>query len=197
MFIVIEGMDGSGKTTQAVRLSKTLPNAKYMRHPSGNYRELIMMDDTTRAEELFLFAADFAHNSRKIFHDILHGTAVVCDRYVPSFFAYQHALKKFDKKFIRSILENSQLLVPDILIILDTNISVAKERILSRNANNAKDNHTLEEWATLSNYYKQEAIPDLFEAKNCKIINGNNSEDVVHNEIMDYIMWIKNASPRD
>ena len=67
MYYIFEGADGSGKTSimEEVHLSLnrliTPPNwgeIKKVREPDGDYRELIMREETTKGEEILLFMAD-------------------------------------------------------------------------------------------------------------------------------------------
>lgn len=67
MYYIFEGADGSGKTSIMeevhLRLNRliTPPNRgeiKKVREPDGDYRELIMREETTKKEEILLFMAD-------------------------------------------------------------------------------------------------------------------------------------------
>ena len=97
MFISLEGIDGSGKTTQARRLAEALPNSLLVREPGGTdtgerVRELIK-DPGLAVDplaELLLFCAARA----QLVNDVIvpareEGRIVVCDRFSDSSIAYQ------------------------------------------------------------------------------------------------------------
>src|SRR5450759_981694 len=100
VFIVIEGLDGSGKTTQAILLAKrlsqshkTILTAEPSRGKIGAFiRESCLYEEKrlpTEAEAL-LFAADrVEHVQKEIKPALDEGKLVICDRYVYSSLAYQ------------------------------------------------------------------------------------------------------------
>jgi len=127
-FICIEGIDGSGKTTQARRLVSNLRrkgfDVIYTTEPSsGRVGRLIRRYVLNRkrrvpiALEALLFAADRVdHLEAKIKPALESGKVVVCDRYVYSTLAYQGAAG-LDLKWIELI--NRFALVPDLALFLD------------------------------------------------------------------------------
>ncbi|MFH0821254.1 MAG: dTMP kinase [Pseudomonadota bacterium] len=99
LFIVFEGVDGAGKTTQQRRLAAWLRSMGYetveTREPSEGpvgrqIRSLRVRPD--KEEEARLFARDRKHHvDCVIWPALARGAAVLCDRYVYSSFAYQGA----------------------------------------------------------------------------------------------------------
>ena len=136
VFICIEGLDGSGKTTQAGLLTKRLcksHNAVYTSEPShgktGTFiRECCLYGEErlpTEAEAL-LFAADrIEHVENEIKPALEEGKLVICDRYVYSSLAYQGSAG-LSLDWIKTI--NARALQPDFGIFID----VAPERVLER-----------------------------------------------------------------
>ena len=136
VFICIEGLDGSGKTTQAGLLTKRLyksHNAVYTSEPShcktGTFiRECCLYGEErlpTEAEAL-LFAADrIEHVQNEIAPALEEGKLVICDRYVYSSLAYQGSAG-LSLDWIKTI--NAHALQPDFGIFID----VAPERVLER-----------------------------------------------------------------
>ena len=136
VFIVIEGLDGSGKTTQATILAKKLyPNHNIMltAEPScgkiGTFiRESCLYEEKrlpTEAEAL-LFAADrIEHMQNEINPALDEGKIVICDRYVYSSLSYQGSAG-LSLDWIKTI--NACALQPDFAIFID----VAPERVLER-----------------------------------------------------------------
>ena len=140
-FIVLEGIDGSGTTTQLERLSRYLVTAGRRVHstrepsqgPIGQLlRELLLgqhravggapVDERTMA---LLFAADRRdHLTREIRPALASGHDVVSDRYVLSSLAYQSV--ESDRAWVATLAEG--ILQPDLTILLDVSIATALER---------------------------------------------------------------------
>jgi len=137
LFIVIEGIDGTGKSTQAQMLAKALENAGQRvildREPSdGPYGKLARESATSgrlsAAEELELFHQDRRqHVTDVILPALQRGETVILDRYYFSTMAYQ-GQRGFDRDELRAINE-SFAPIPDILFILDLPVDQAIERI--------------------------------------------------------------------
>ncbi len=98
MFVTLEGIDRSGKTTQAALLADALgPDTVLLREPGGTaagerIRELVK-DPTIELDpraELLLFCAARAELCARVIRPALDsGGAVVCDRFIDSTVAYQ------------------------------------------------------------------------------------------------------------
>ena len=136
VFICIEGLDGSGKTTQAQILTDRLSrshNAVCTSEPShgttGTFlRECCLYDEKRlpTATEALLFAADrVEHVENEIKPALAEGKLVICDRYVYSSLAYQGSAG-LSLAWIRKI--NSYALQPDFAVFID----VPPERVMER-----------------------------------------------------------------
>ena len=137
LFIVIEGIDGTGKSTQAKMLQQALQQAGKTvvldHEPSDGPYGKILRDSATTGrlspqEELDLFHKDRKHHVDELIMPALkRGETVILDRYYFSTMAYQ-GQRGFDKDEIRetnlSFAPN-----PDILFILDLDVDLARERI--------------------------------------------------------------------
>jgi dTMP kinase len=135
-FIVIEGLDGSGKTTQAkilvARLSQSY-RAMYTAEPSqgriGTFiRESCLYGEKRlpTAMEALLFAADrIEHLENEIKPAIADGRLVVCDRYVYSSLAYQGSAGLSTTWIAEA---NRYALKPDFAVFID----VPPEKVLQR-----------------------------------------------------------------
>jgi dTMP kinase len=136
VFIVIEGLDGSGKTTQAKMLAKKLEKTyKVMltAEPScgkiGSFiREDCLYEEKrlpTEAEAL-LFAADrIEHMYSEVKPALEAGKLVICDRYIYSSLAYQ-GNAGLSLEWIKTI--NARALQPDFSIFID----VPPEQVITR-----------------------------------------------------------------
>jgi dTMP kinase len=136
IFIVIEGLDGSGKTTQAILLAKKLEETHKLlltAEPSQGkigvfIREGCLYEEKrlpTEAEAL-LFAADrIEHMQNEITPALDQGKLVICDRYVYSSLAYQGSAG-LSLDWIKTI--NARALQPDFSIFID----VSPEQVLER-----------------------------------------------------------------
>lgn len=141
VLIVFEGIDGSGKTTQAeILLDKLLKMgiaAVYFREPSlGRWGREIKekaahADSVTPEEELDLFQKDRRENVEKNLVPALNQKkAVILDRYYFSTIAYQGA-KGVEPEYIRKMNEEFAV-PPDIVFILDVDPGEGLDRIADR-----------------------------------------------------------------
>lgn len=136
VFICIEGLDGSGKTTQVELLSKKLEkefDVLCTSEPSkgliGDFIRKSYLYGKNRLSpyvEALLFAADrIEHVENEIIPALNKGKIVISDRYVFSSLAYQGS-GKIDLDWIQTV--NKSILLPDLSIFLD----VDPEKVLSR-----------------------------------------------------------------
>ncbi len=137
-FICIEGLDASGKTTQARRLVRNLRRrsfeAVYTTEPSsgeiGRFIRSRILQRRKRVPsivEALLFAVDrIDHVERRIKLALQEGKVVVCDRYVFSSIAYQGATG-LNMKWIEEI--NRAVIPPDLAIYLDVPAEVVVKRM--------------------------------------------------------------------
>ncbi len=138
VFICIEGLDGSGKTTHAHRLVRKLQemgfDAVYTTEPSqGEFGRFIRASvlqgkkRLPRIVEAFLFAIDRVdHLEKEVKPALREGKIVVSDRYVYSSLAYQGAAG-LDLKWIEEI--NRIAIPPDLAIYIDVPPEVVVKRI--------------------------------------------------------------------
>ena len=144
--IVIEGIDGAGKSTQAKYLLRRLRAkgfaAVYFREPSrGKWgREIKRLarqaGSLTPDQELDLFLKDRRENVEKNLKPALAaGKVIVLDRYYFSTIAYQGA-KGLDQERIRRMNERFAP-KPDLVFILDIRAGAGLARISGRKNNDA------------------------------------------------------------
>jgi dTMP kinase len=138
VFICIEGLDGSGKTTHARRLVRNLQekgfDAVYTTEPSrgefGTFIRTSVLQGEERLPsvvEALLFAVDRVdHLEKEVETALREGNIVVSDRYVYSSLAYQGAAG-LDLLWIEEI--NRLALSPDLALYIDVPPEVVVKRI--------------------------------------------------------------------
>jgi dTMP kinase len=136
-FIVIEGLDGSGKTTQAKLLAKRLRrscDAVYTQEPSrgkvGKFiRNRILYGEKRPPTivEALLFAADrIEHVQNEVLPALNEGKLVISDRYVYSSLAYQGSAE-LNLEWIEAI--NQHALKPDLALFIDVDPEAVLKRL--------------------------------------------------------------------
>ena len=137
-FVVLEGGDGSGKSTQAARLAAGLrqrgiavcetfePGAT---GAGAVMRELLLHSREAIAPttEALLMAADRAqHVAEQIAPALLRGEWVVCDRYLPSSLVYQGIVRGLGVDTVAAVNRVATASVePDLVIVVDVTDAVA------------------------------------------------------------------------
>ncbi len=138
MFVTFEGLDFSGKTTQAVRAverlrglagSPEVPAVQFLREPGGTriserIREMLLDKanlDMAELTELLLFSASRAQLVHEIIRPALdRGEIVVCDRYCDSTTAYQGYGRRIDLELVRAINKAATGgTMPDLTMVID------------------------------------------------------------------------------
>lgn len=177
LFVSIEGIDGSGKTTQAKMLTEHMErhNATLLTYEPTSKEIGKLLRKFLRTEKgidnrtiQLLFVADRSEHVSNVINPALkNGINVVCDRYVLSTIAYGTAAK-VDEKWLVAI--NSCFPVPDATILIDIDPKSAIERITNgkRNKDSEPYFEKIEFLENVSKKYKSLAKKD----KNAYIING-------------------------
>jgi dTMP kinase len=141
-FIVLEGGEGSGKSTQAQMLARRLRaesrDVVETFEPGGTARgallRSVLLDDETPLDpraELLLLAADRAQHVTELIEPALaRGAIVVCDRFSPSTLVYQGVARGLGVEAVEAIDRfAAQAAAPDIVVVLDVSDAVALERL--------------------------------------------------------------------
>ena len=192
LFVVLEGIDGSGTTTQLARLERHLANigrrVHATREPSAGpvgrmLREILLgqhrhadggvVDGRTMA---LLFAADRNdHLAREVEPALATGMDVISDRYVWSSLAYQ-ALEA-ERDWVLTLARGIR--VPDLTILLDVTIETAFARraLAGRPVERYDDDIILKRVA--ENYRKLAAVHD-----GAHVIDGGGSVDEVERRVI-------------
>ncbi len=136
LFVVLEGIDGSGKTSAISKVREHLESLGHkvmitMEPTKGAIGNLVAeTDDLTPESEALLFTADRACHTKEISGWLEEGYDVICDRYYASTLAYQSA-SGLDRDWLYSI--NSKVIMePDVHILLDIDPEVSLTRVDKR-----------------------------------------------------------------
>ena len=142
-FLVFEGIDGSGTTTQMTRVAERLRARGHevleTREPSVGpigtlTRAMLSVEDERQrtvdpAGLALLFAADrLEHLAREVEPALARGAVVICDRYVVSSWVYQSL--DCDPAWVRTL--NARARWPDATFVFDVAAEVALGRVARR-----------------------------------------------------------------
>lgn len=194
MFITFEGIDGSGKSTQAKALVSTIQAIGkpciWTREPGGSegaeaIRKLLVEGDPDRwsAEtEILLFnAARRDHMEKTIQPALLRGATVVCDRFVDSTRVYQGVAKAELRQLVDIIHKTMIEHEADLTFIIDTDPELALSRGLARNSGEDRfEDMGLEFQKRLRAGFLKLAKQN---PNRCHVIDGNQSVMVVQRAI--------------
>ena len=194
-FIVLEGGEGGGKSTQARRLRAHLEAAGrrvlLTREPGGSplaeaIRALVLgswpegVDATT--ELLLIFAARAAHLHATIRPALEEGIDVICDRFVDASYAYQGAGRGLGAAPV-AMLEQLVLgdLRPDCVVVLDVAPELGMQRIAERGDNNRFDAESIAFMQRVRAAYlaRAAAAPERY-----AVIDASRDVDVVAAELV-------------
>lgn len=135
-FIVLEGIDGSGKTTMGKILASKIGGVFYQT-PSSFWRKHRSIVENSHCLIRFLFYLSATIYSSIEIRILLKKTPVVCDRYIYSTWAHHYAyglkiLKKISYKYL-------PITKPDKVIYLYVDLKEREKRIKQRRNNTKKD----------------------------------------------------------
>ncbi|UCG03423.1 MAG: dTMP kinase [Candidatus Heimdallarchaeota archaeon] len=150
VMIVFEGIDGSGKTTQILKVAESLKEHSYevtvTHEPNHNSKwgQLIQnkvkrhREEVTPETELEWYLKDRKWDlETNILPALEKNHIVLVDRYYLSSAAYQGALKTFTPEYV--LQRNSFAQKPDLWIILDVPVPLGQKRLRIRDKKDTKD----------------------------------------------------------
>jgi dTMP kinase len=190
-FIVFEGGEGAGKSTQVRELAAAVRaagrNAIVTREPGGSERAErirgIILDDTShslapRTEALLFAAARADHVAVTVRPALAAGDVVICDRYVDSSIAYQGVARGLGADRIRDISSwATEALTPDLTIVLDIDPAVGLRR--------ARDGNRMEAESLAFHTEVRRAFVDLAgnEPQRYLVVPADQSQDDVQRQV--------------
>ena len=201
-FIVIEGIDGCGKTTQINEISKWLPNSGLLkkestvittREPGGSLlgkklRRLILDNNVNNKPsslaELLLYSADRAEHVSKIISPALkNNNWVISDRFSDSTMAYQG----YGRNINLEIIKNIESIVcqgeyPDITFFLE----ISPEESILRRKNKIPDRIESEGISFLKKV--NDGFKLIAKEKNWKVIPASQNIKTISNQIKETLL---------
>lgn len=190
-FIVLEGIDGAGTTTQARLLAEALERAgrpvlltwEPTDGPIGRLiRSLLSGDRRPDAATLaLLFAADRNDHihapSDGIRAHLERGTTVVCDRYTISSLVYQGSFG--DRERVAQL--NESFPRPDLVVFLDTPRDVAERRLASRTERDHLEQTNVQDEIAIA--YEREIARYREDGGRVIVARGSGDVASIHHEI--------------
>ncbi len=194
-FITFEGIDGSGKSTQARRLAETLrargDDVVLTREPGGapgaeDIRRLLVEGDPDRwspETEILLFtAARRDHLENTIQPALDRGATVISDRFADSTRVYQGAARGDLRDLVDRLHDMMISREPDLTIIIDMDPEIALERGLARKSGEDR----FEDMGSGFQRRLRDGFLALAEEapERTRLIDGNRSEDAGAGDVL-------------
>jgi dTMP kinase len=202
-FISLEGIDGSGKTTQIELLERHLQSlgleVVVAREPGGtevgeSIRQILLNSKTTQlrplSELLLYYASRYQNLYQKILPALEAGCWVLCDRYVDASMAYQG----YGRGVELAVIEHLNRIVvdrhlPDLTLLIDIDPMLGLARARERNRQSIVDEGRFEKESL--EFYSRVRQGYLKIAQTApvrvRVVNGGQSVELVHQQILSLI----------
>lgn len=189
LFVVVDGIDGCGKSTQASLLAAALgvESRLHLREPGSTalgerLRELLLSHEfhIDPGVETLLFAAARRQMLEEIVAPALaRGLSIVCERFHPSTYSYQSLAGELDEEAVLGLLHTwAGEPRPDLILLLDLDVAAAAARRGA--ATDRIEAKGLEFQERVAQGYRQYARRDPVAV----LLDGGASEEEVHASIM-------------
>ena len=190
LFITFEGIEGSGKSFQSLKLYKNLKKKNiypiFTREPGGSVgaeliRKLILSGEKKKfsriTDTLLYLASRNEHIENTIIPAIKKNKIIICDRFYDSTYAYQVFGHKVNNKMIKEVHKIIlKKIKPHLTFILKVKLKKSSERIKKRKKLNRYDKFSKTFYSDVQKGFLKLALEDQ---KRCVIIdNSNDSNDV-------------------
>ncbi|WP_343183381.1 dTMP kinase [Buchnera aphidicola] len=204
-FIVVEGMEGSGKTTackkiKEILLSKMIKNVIIVRQPGSTFisekiRSLIKSDCKHEklnkySELLLLYSARFQLLKNIIQPQLKKGNWIISDRHNLSSIAYQRGGQGIQNSLIKKLIKiTNKFAKPDLTIFFDVNQKIGLKRILFRSKLDRIEKKSYLFFSKVRKYYLR-----YISSESKKIIINANLNLKIVNKILKKKLnhWLKN-----
>lgn len=186
MYVVIEGIDTAGKSTQLELLKKRFKDAVFTKEPGGTklgikLRELILNGEaSSKTAEIFLFLADRAEHTQNVIIPNLEKT-IISDRSLISGISY--ALDEDINTLIDLNKMAMQNILPNKVILLELSKTELENR-LTKKRNDAIEQRGVDYLLTIQNRMKL-----VMKSLNIeyKVIDASLKIDEIYKQIEDFI----------
>lgn len=183
IFITFEGIDASGKTTQARKAVRYLRekgfDVLFLREPGGEpvserIRKILLKSQSsvTPTTELMLYLASRSQLvEKKIIPALKSKKLVICDRFFDSTLAYQGFGRALDRKWIKDLNRKSTFGVkPDLTLLIDVPLEVYLKRAKLKKNKDRLEKENLAFYRRIRRGYLEIAKQDK---KRVKVIDGS------------------------
>ena len=194
-FIVLEGPDRCGKSTQAKLLFNALlehgKEVVLTREPGGTetaeqIRQIVLQPglDVRPMAELFLYEASRAqHTQEKILPALQAGKIVICERYTLSTCAYQGYGRNIDLKVINTLNKIATLgLQPDLTLVF-----LMSDKYFTQRGEYLFSDRLEQEDLTFRQKMRQGYLELTQKTKHAHLIDADKNVDVIHQEVVDLL----------
>jgi dTMP kinase len=205
-FLVIDGIDGAGKSTALKSITDLLKEKDIpflvTREPGGTplaeeIREMVLSVREEKvcenSELLLMFAARAQHLSEKIIPALESGVWIVSDRFTSTTKAYQGSGRGLNMKHINMLETMVQgTLRPDMTFVLDLDPEIGKSRTRARGDENRLDQETKDFMTRCREGFQAQARqePDRF-----RMVDADQSPDSVCLDLRDHLEAILESDP--
>ena len=192
-FIVVEGGEGVGKSTQVPRLASALRASGrevVVTYEPGDtklgaeLRAVLLHADSAldaRAELLLMIADRAQHLAEVVVPALARGALVVCDRYEPSTLAYQGVARGLGVEHVERLSEWATAGVePDIVVVLDLPDEIAEARV-------SPDRDRFERAGADFHARVRAAYRELAAARGWVLVNADGTPDEVAARVLDAV----------
>ena len=199
-FITLEGIEGSGKSTNLSIIKKILDNNKInyvvTREPGGGplgskLRKILLdkNNNISPSVEMLLMMADRKdHVDNLINHNLKQGNWVISDRYLDSTIAYQGGGRELDLNLINSLSEELELPTPDLTLLFDLPVNEALDRAKARSTLDRFESESEDFHKRIRDSYLEQA----YKNNRFKIVNSSQDIESVAEQVKNYIIEFLN-----
>ncbi|MBQ5429366.1 MAG: dTMP kinase [Neisseriaceae bacterium] len=192
-FLVLDGIDGAGKSTHLAFIQEFLANERvetiYTREPGGTplserLRDILLNKNNTihpDTETLLMFAARSQHLQQLIYPALNTGKWVISDRFTDASYAYQSGGRQMPDSRIATIENWVQGdFRPDMTIIFDVPVAVSQERVAKARQKDRFEQEDPEFFERVRQAYLRQAAKN---PKRYAVIDSNQDKEMVQNHL--------------